>query len=100
MSASDKKPLVPSSHISIKIKSQDDICVYFRIKRDVELRTMMHAYSAKVGQQMSCFRFHFDGIRIKPNQTPNELELEDGDEIDALVEQTAGFSHSHPIVTT
>ncbi|XP_019086724.1 PREDICTED: putative small ubiquitin-related modifier 7 [Camelina sativa] len=100
MSASDKKPLVPSSHISIKIKSQDDICVYFRIKRDVELRTMMHAYSAKVGQQMSCFRFHFDGVRIKPYHTPNELELEDGDEIDALVEQTAGFSHSHPILTT
>ncbi|XP_006281323.2 putative small ubiquitin-related modifier 7 [Capsella rubella] len=95
MSAAEKKPFVPSSHISVKIKSQDDICVYFRIKRDVELRTMMQAYSDKVGQDMSVFRFHFDGIRIKPNQTPNELELEDGDEIDALVEQMAGFGHCH-----
>ncbi|ANM71062.1 unnamed protein product [Arabidopsis thaliana] len=95
MSAADKKPLIPPSHITIKIKSQDDICVYFRIKRDVELRTMMQAYSDKVGQQMSAFRFHCDGIRIKPNQTPNELDLEDGDEIDAFVDQIAGFSHRH-----
>ncbi|KAF3563606.1 hypothetical protein DY000_02017295 [Brassica cretica] len=39
---------------------------------------------------MSAFVFLFDGIRIKPNQTPKELDLEEGDEIDALVHQTGG----------
>ncbi|KAL1188405.1 putative small ubiquitin-related modifier 7 [Cardamine amara subsp. amara] len=92
MPTSDKKPPVPSSHITIKLKSQDDISVYFRIKKDVELHKVMQAYSDKVGQEMSTFRFLFDGVRIKPNQTPNELELEDGDEIDAFVSQTSGFS--------
>ncbi|CAL9243718.1 unnamed protein product [Arabidopsis halleri] len=33
---------------------------------------MMQAYSDKVGVEMSAFKFHLDGIRIKPNQTPNE----------------------------
>ncbi|KAL0886857.1 hypothetical protein Bca101_010840 [Brassica carinata] len=92
MSASDKKVLVPSSHITIKVKSQDDVDVYFRIKRDVELRKMMEAFSHRVGKQMSAFVFLFDGIRIKPNQTPNELDLEEGDEIDALVHQIGGLS--------
>ncbi|KAG7534385.1 Rad60/SUMO-like domain [Arabidopsis thaliana x Arabidopsis arenosa] len=95
MSAPEKKPLIPSSHITVKIKSQDDICVYYRIKKDVELRAMMQAYSDKVGVEMSAFKFHLDGIRIKPNQTPNELDLEDGDEIDAFVYQIAGFSLYH-----
>ncbi|CAH8279807.1 unnamed protein product, partial [Arabidopsis lyrata] len=73
----------------------DDICVYFRIKRDVELRKMMHAYSAKVGVEMSTLRFLFDGNRIKLNQTPNELGLEDEDEIEAFGEQLGGFSFFH-----
>ncbi|XP_022554314.1 putative small ubiquitin-related modifier 7 [Brassica napus] len=91
MSASDKKKSsVPSSHVTLKVKSQDDVDVYFRIKRDVELRKMMEAFSHKVGKQMSAFVFLFDGIRIKPNQTPKELDLEEGDEIDALVHQTGG----------
>ncbi|KAG7613142.1 Rad60/SUMO-like domain [Arabidopsis suecica] len=98
MSSSDKKPLIPSSHITVKVKNQDDICVYFRIKRDVELRKMMHAYSDKVGVEMSTLRFLFDGNRIKLNQTPNELGLEDEDEIEAFGEQLGGFSfffHRH-----
>ncbi|RID41036.1 hypothetical protein BRARA_J01025 [Brassica rapa] len=95
MSASDKKKSsvpssVPSSHVTLKVKSQDDVDVYFRVKRDVELRKMMEAFSHKVGKQMSAFVFLFDGIRIKPNQTPKELDLEEGDEIDALVHQTGG----------
>ncbi|CAF2328653.1 unnamed protein product [Brassica napus] len=70
----------------------DDVDVYFRIKRNVELREMMEAFSHKVGKQMSALVFLFDGIRIKPNQTPKELDLEEGDEIDALDHQTGGLS--------
>lgn len=32
----------------------------------------------------------FDGERIQEGQTPNELGLEDGDQIDAMVEQLGG----------
>jgi small ubiquitin-related modifier len=35
-------------------------------------------------------RFLFDGERIQPNSTPAQLEMEDEDEIDAMVEQHGG----------
>ncbi|KAF8099088.1 hypothetical protein N665_0251s0013 [Sinapis alba] len=72
------------------ILSYDDVDVYFRIKKDVGLRKMMEAFSVKKGEDMSVFAFLFDGVHIKPDQTPNELELEDGDEIQAFLHQIAG----------
>ncbi|KAG2275107.1 hypothetical protein Bca52824_057662 [Brassica carinata] len=68
----------------------DDVDVYFRIKKDVGLRKMMEAFSVKKGEDMSAFAFLFDGVHIKPDQTPNQLELEDGDEIQAFLHQLAG----------
>ena len=35
-------------------------------------------------------RFIFDGERVKEDDTPESLEMENGDEIDAMVEQTGG----------
>jgi small ubiquitin-related modifier len=35
-------------------------------------------------------RFLFDGQRLNSNQTPQELEMEDGDVIDVMVEQQGG----------
>tara|TARA_B110000459_G_scaffold164482_1_gene181717 strand:+ start:174 stop:317 length:144 start_codon:yes stop_codon:yes gene_type:complete len=34
-------------------------------------------------------RFSFNGTRINPTQTPRDLEMEDGDSIDAMMEQCA-----------
>uniref|UniRef100_K3XS44 Ubiquitin-like domain-containing protein n=1 Tax=Setaria italica TaxID=4555 RepID=K3XS44_SETIT len=35
--------------------------------------------------------FLFDGRRLRGEQTPDELEMEDGDEIDAMLHQTGGY---------
>jgi small ubiquitin-related modifier len=35
-------------------------------------------------------RFLFDGTRINPTQTPKDLDMEDGDSIDAMMEQVGG----------
>lgn len=40
--------------------------------------------------QMGSIKFTFDGDRIRESQTPDELNLEDGDQIDAFVEQVGG----------
>ncbi|KAL4536013.1 hypothetical protein Ndes2526A_g05563 [Nannochloris sp. 'desiccata'] len=52
------------------------------------------------GRQRRCYltqawdvaqvRFVFDGERVKPEQTPQEIGLEDGDCIDAILEQLGG----------
>ncbi|KFK27151.1 hypothetical protein AALP_AA8G341800, partial [Arabis alpina] len=89
----EKTPSVPSTHVTLKVQmNQDEKCIYIRVKRDVGLHTMMEAFCIKVGGQMSHFIFCFDGDRINRNQTANELELEDGDEIDVFGHQMGGFS--------
>lgn len=35
-------------------------------------------------------RFLFDGERLHEGQTPKELNMENGDEIDVVIEQTGG----------
>ncbi|CAH2069839.1 unnamed protein product, partial [Thlaspi arvense] len=60
--------------------------------RNVALRMMMEGFCSKLRIEMSILRFHFDGKRIRPDQTPNELGLEDEDEIDAFFDQYGGCS--------
>ena len=41
----------------------------------------------KKSQSVSDVRFMFDGSRVNPEQTPQELGMEDEDSIDAFIEQ-------------
>ena len=50
----------------------------------------MRAFCTRQGVAMESVRFLFDGNRIRENQTPNELEMEDGDSIDVVVAQVGG----------
>ena len=40
---------------------------------------------------MNSLQFLFDGDRLQPDQTPQDLEMEDGDSIDAMVKQVGGM---------
>jgi len=77
-------------HLSLKVKSQDGNEVYFKVKKTTQFAKVMNAYCKKVGSDMDSVRFLFDGQRLKPDQTPADLEMEDEDEIDAMVSQTGG----------
>ncbi|KAA3486850.1 small ubiquitin-related modifier 1-like [Gossypium australe] len=63
----DKKPADQTAHINLKVKGQDGNEVFFRIKRSTQLKKLMNAY---------CDR--------------QSLEMEEGDEIDAMLHQTGG----------
>ncbi|XP_019058666.1 PREDICTED: small ubiquitin-related modifier 1-like [Tarenaya hassleriana] len=71
---------------------KDGTEVFMRMRRTGQLRTMMRAYCDRRGEYMIGYVFLFDGLRIRPSQTPDELELEDGDEIDAFLHQLSGFA--------
>ncbi|RWW79331.1 hypothetical protein BHE74_00012387 [Ensete ventricosum] len=88
----DKKPADPSAHINLKVKSQDGNEVFFRIKRSTQLRKLMNAYCDRQSMDFNAIAFLFDGHRLRGEQTPDELEMEDGDEIDAMLHQTGGWS--------
>uniref|UniRef100_A0A2N9HMB1 Small ubiquitin-related modifier n=1 Tax=Fagus sylvatica TaxID=28930 RepID=A0A2N9HMB1_FAGSY len=86
----DKKPMDQSPHINLKVKGQDGNEVFFRIKRSTQLRKLMTAYCDRQSVEFNSIAFLFDGRRLRGEQTPDELEMEDGDEIDAMLHQTGG----------
>jgi hypothetical protein len=69
---------------------QDGGEVFFRIKSTATLKKLMHAYCDRQSVDPQSIAFLFDGRRLRAEQTPAELEMEDGDEIDAMLHQTGG----------
>ena len=90
----DKKPAEGGAHINLKVKGQDGNEVFFRIKRSTQLKKLMNAYCDRQSVDMNAIAFLFDGRRLRGEQTPDELEMEDGDEIDAMLHQTGGCGPS------
>jgi len=64
---------------------QDGNIVHFKIKKKTQLRKLMEAYCARQSLQMDQIRFLFDGNRLWDAQTPDELDMEDDDVIDAML---------------
>ncbi|KAJ7530287.1 hypothetical protein O6H91_15G087900 [Diphasiastrum complanatum] len=86
----EKKPGDQGQHINLKVKGQDGNDIFFRIKRSTQLRKLMNAYCDRQSVDFNAIAFLFDGRRLRGEQTPDELEMEDGDEIDAMLHQTGG----------
>ena len=60
------------------------------IKRSNKLEKLMNHFCTKMNLSANQCRFIFDGERLKDDDTPDKLEMENGDEIDVMVEQTGG----------
>ncbi|XP_017217780.2 uncharacterized protein LOC108195331 [Daucus carota subsp. sativus] len=68
---------------------------YFTMNRDQPLRKLMLAFCERRKQgDYRSLRYHLNGDRIRGHQTPNELELENDDVIDAWIEQMGGAGFS------
>ncbi|CAN7038931.1 unnamed protein product [Brassica rapa subsp. trilocularis] len=89
----DKKPGDQGpAHINLKVKGQDGNEVFFRIKRATQLKKLMTAYCDRQSVDFNSIAFLFDGRRLRAEQTPDELDMEEGDEIDAMLHQTGGVA--------
>ena len=77
----DKK----SEHLNITVKGQDGSEVYFKVQKSKPFQSVMDAYCRKIGADIGATRFLFDGKQIKGTQTPEDLGMEDEDEITAMV---------------
>ena len=73
--------------IHLRVVTQDGDELTFESKRRAPLGKLMRAFSARQGISMNAVRFLFDGQRLGTQQTPDELEMEEGDVIDVMVEQ-------------
>ncbi|CAI5757427.1 unnamed protein product [Candida verbasci] len=83
----DEKP--DTTHINLKV-SDGSAEIFFKIKRNTPLRRLMEAFCKRQGKDMNALRFLSEGQRILAEQTPNDLDLEDGDTIEAHRAQTGG----------
>eukprot|EP01135_Chromosphaera_perkinsii_P007295 Nk52_evm1s756 gene=Nk52_evmTU1s756 len=79
-----------SEHINLKVVGQDQTEVHFKIKKTTSLKKLMEAYCSRQGLSSTGVRFLFDGERLNENSTPKEHDMEDGDAIDVMIEQTGG----------
>ena len=55
--------------------------------RKTALKWLMDDYAQRQGGTRDAYRFIFDGNRIVETCTPDDLEMEDDDVIDAMLEQ-------------
>jgi len=84
-----------SKHISIKVVNSEGNEVCFKIKKNTKLRKLMDAYCKRQGLVNGSVRFSFDGNRVNPEMTPDDIGMQSDDIIDAMVEQTGGQRYYH-----
>lgn len=65
--------------------------MFFKIKKTTRMSKVFETYAQRKGIQAASLRFLLDGERIQGDQTPKMLEMEDQDQIDAVLEQTGGW---------
>ncbi|KAK2629766.1 hypothetical protein QTJ16_000586 [Diplocarpon rosae] len=88
----EAKPDVNSENpvLNIKVKDQMEAEKFFKIKQKTKLGKVFDAYCDRNALQRTAVRFLLDGQRIQDTDTPDNLQMEDGDMVDAVLEQIGG----------
>ncbi|EGN97649.1 hypothetical protein SERLA73DRAFT_139979 [Serpula lacrymans var. lacrymans S7.3] len=67
--------------------------LYFSTKRTSSLRRLIDAAADRLGIDRDAVRFQYNGITLRGDEreTPQELDMEEDDEIDVHIEQIGGY---------
>ncbi|PGG95098.1 hypothetical protein AJ79_10265 [Helicocarpus griseus UAMH5409] len=79
----------PVEHLNIKVTDNNNE-VFFKIKRSTQLKKLMEAFCQRQGKDISSVRFLFDGTRVRQDDTPDTLDMADGDTLEVHQEQIGG----------
>ena len=90
MSADDAPAEEVNETITLKVRDQSGEEMFFKVKKTTKLSKMMEAYAKRRGVPSNSLRFQLDGERIRAEDTPKMLELEENDQIDVMLEATGG----------
>ena len=82
--------MIRNMALHLRVKDQNGFETFFRVQRKTKMRKVFSAYATKVGVPLDALRFLLDGQRVDPADTFQTLELEDGDQIDCVLEQRGG----------
>ncbi|PVH79446.1 ubiquitin-like protein, partial [Cadophora sp. DSE1049] len=69
-----------SEHLNIKVTDNNNE-VFFKIKRTIILKKLMDAFCERHGKTPNSVCFLFDGSRVQPTNSPDTLDMQDGDTI-------------------
>ncbi|KAJ2905073.1 putative ubiquitin-like protein SMT3 precursor [Zalerion maritima] len=78
-------------HLNIKVTDNNNE-VFFKIKRSTKLEKLMNAFCERQGKTPHSVRFLFEGQRVQKTDTPETLDMADGDTLEVHQEQIGGFS--------
>ena len=76
----------PDESLNIMLRDPTGEEVFFKIKKTTKLDKLFNAYSQRKGVNASSLRFLFDGQRVRGDQTAGDVNMEDGDRIDAMLD--------------
>ncbi|CAO2182322.1 unnamed protein product [Urochloa humidicola] len=83
--------------INLTVHCQTAADAFFRVRRDVKLRRLIDMYCGKHSLDPKVVKFLGpDGRLIRGEQTPDEVGLEDGDDIDLFLYQNGGAGTRSP----
>lgn len=81
-----------SVRVCLQVRDAEGNEVQFKIKKSTHLKKLMDAYCTRMGVQKGSYRFLFDGHRINEDDTPESLDMQELDCVDAMVSQLGGRS--------
>jgi hypothetical protein len=90
--AASASPAEPSSHINVIVIAQNGNEQYFKMRTSTPFSKLMVAYCQRTGASIDRVRFIFatdsrNSCRLRPDQTPADVGMEDDVVIDAMVSQ-------------
>jgi len=88
----DDKDVKPGDALTLKVKDAAGDIVHFKIKRTTRFEKVAAAFAQKKGVAAHGVRFMFEGRRLEPAKTPADYDIQDEDQVDAVLEQTGGWS--------
>ncbi|MCJ1407664.1 hypothetical protein MMC19_001735 [Ptychographa xylographoides] len=78
-----------AEHLNIKVTDNNNE-VFFKIKRTTALKKLMDAFCDRQGKAPNTVRFLFDGARVQQTDSPDSLDMQDGDTLEVHQEQIGG----------
>ena len=89
-------PPAPSLNIRLH-KVPEGEKVWFKLKTTTKLEKVFNAYAAHKGIDVGSLRFFLDGKRLNGNQTPADVDMEDGDQIDVFEDASPAPKRSRQV---
>ena len=86
----EPEPAGASKHLTISIKDPQGEAIQFRVKKETSFEKIFGAFEKQKGVGPQTYSYFFDGNRLARTGTVKFHEMEDGDQIDAQLEQTGG----------